>query len=61
MAGLKRESRLRAYVPAIHVCARQGSKTWMPGTRPGMTAMNFRKIAYWSYPLPFYMIHIISY
>jgi transglutaminase-like putative cysteine protease len=38
MAGLKREARLRADVPAIHVlafgCRR---KTWMPGTRPGMT------------------------
>jgi hypothetical protein len=29
MAGLKREARLRAYVPAIHVLARR--KTWMPG------------------------------
>ena len=24
-------------VPAIHVLASQHSKTWMPGTRPGMT------------------------
>jgi hypothetical protein len=24
-------------VPAIHVFAREGSKTWMPGTRPGTT------------------------
>jgi hypothetical protein len=23
--------------PAIHVFARNGRKTWMPGTRPGMT------------------------
>jgi len=26
-----------AYVPAIHVSEFSGSKTWMPGTRPGMT------------------------
>jgi hypothetical protein len=27
-----------AYVPAIHVFdKREGRKTWMPGTRPGMT------------------------
>ena len=25
-------------VPAIHVFVFQGRKTWMPGTRPGMTA-----------------------
>jgi hypothetical protein len=37
MAGLKREARLRAYVPAIHVFASQERKTWMPGTGPGMT------------------------
>jgi hypothetical protein len=24
-------------VPAIHVFVRNGRKTWMPGTRPGMT------------------------
>jgi hypothetical protein len=24
-------------VPAIHVFAQQRRKTWMPGTRPGMT------------------------
>jgi hypothetical protein len=24
-------------VPAIHVLFRQYSKTWMPGSRPGMT------------------------
>jgi hypothetical protein len=29
-----------AYVPAIHVFANlNGKKTWMPGTRPGMTAL----------------------
>jgi hypothetical protein len=31
-----------AYVPAIHVflsvVEKEGRKTWMPGTRPGMTA-----------------------
>jgi hypothetical protein len=32
MAGLKREARLRAYVPAIHVFAKRiENKTWMPG------------------------------
>jgi len=25
-------------VPAIHALLGKGSKTWMPGTRPGMTA-----------------------
>ena len=36
MAGQKREARLRARCPAIHVFT--GSvKTWMPGTSPGMT------------------------
>ncbi len=29
MAGLKREARLRAYVPAFHVLTQR--KTWMPG------------------------------
>src|SRR5712672_806882 len=24
-------------VPAIHVCSLKQEKTWMPGTRPGMT------------------------
>jgi hypothetical protein len=37
MAGLKREARLRAYVPAIHVFLLANTfKTWMPGPRPGM-------------------------
>jgi hypothetical protein len=27
----------RAYVPAIHVFTAVVLKTWMPGTRPGMT------------------------
>jgi hypothetical protein len=36
MAGLKREARLRAYVPAIHVL-RSKRKRRMTGTRPGMT------------------------
>jgi NAD(P)H dehydrogenase (quinone) len=35
MAGQKREARLRADVPAIHALTQR--KTWMPGTRPGMT------------------------
>jgi hypothetical protein len=26
-----------AYVPAIHVLLVERLKTWMPGTRPGMT------------------------
>jgi hypothetical protein len=26
-----------AYVPAIHLFAAAEGKTWMPGTRPGMT------------------------
>ena len=26
-----------AYVPAIHVLLEAERKTWMPGTRPGMT------------------------
>ena len=33
-------------VPAIHVCAR--GKTWMPGTRPGMTGW-FKAVGWWSY------------
>jgi len=43
MAGHQARSAVFAYnVPAIHVfvCSRLGlqqSKTWMPGTRPGMT------------------------
>jgi hypothetical protein len=38
MAGLKREARLRADVPAIHVSLQMDAvKTWMPGTSPGMT------------------------
>jgi drug/metabolite transporter (DMT)-like permease len=37
MAGQKRKARLRPNVPAIHVSVCIGSKTWMPGTRPGMT------------------------
>src|SRR6267143_716278 len=33
-------------VPAIHVLLRRASeKTWMPGTRPGMTAARWRAIA----------------
>jgi hypothetical protein len=38
MAGLKREARLRARCPG-HPRLSRGSrvKTWMPGTRPGMT------------------------
>jgi opacity protein-like surface antigen len=28
-------------VPAIHVLASKENKTWMPGTRPGMTFNNF--------------------
>jgi hypothetical protein len=26
-----------AYVPAIHALPERHDKTWMPGTRPGMT------------------------
>jgi hypothetical protein len=33
-----------AYVPAIHVFMRPGMKTWMPGTRPGMTAQRARVV-----------------
>ena len=29
-------------VPAIHVFCLAGVKTWMPGTRPGMTAEDRR-------------------
>jgi hypothetical protein len=29
-------------VPAIHVFEIRTQKTWMPGTRPGMTARYFR-------------------
>jgi hypothetical protein len=38
MAGLSasEDARERAYVPAIHDLLRK-KKTWMPGTRPGMT------------------------
>jgi hypothetical protein len=38
MAGQKREARLRSDDPAIHDFPLLLSKTWMPGTRPGMTA-----------------------
>jgi hypothetical protein len=39
MAGQKREARLRADVPAIHVFdAKKEGKTWMPATRAGMTS-----------------------
>ena len=40
MPGLKREARLRAYVPGIHVFLSflLLSKTWMAGTSPAMTA-----------------------
>jgi hypothetical protein len=38
MPGLKREARLRAYVPGIHVLQRSREmKTWMAGTSPAMT------------------------
>jgi len=30
-----------AYVPAIHVFS-SAAKTWMPGTRPGMTRSHLR-------------------
>jgi hypothetical protein len=29
-------------VPAIHVFYAADNKTWMPGTRPGMTAKDYR-------------------
>jgi hypothetical protein len=35
-----------AYVPAIHALLSKGRKTWMPGTRPGMTGMDSAKIAW---------------
>jgi hypothetical protein len=35
-------------VPAIHVFVAQGSKTWMPGTRPGMTNVGQLDLAYFS-------------
>ena len=35
-----------AYVPAIHVFAPGNAlKTWMPGTRPGMTEQSWRAIS----------------
>jgi hypothetical protein len=37
MPGLKREARLRAGVPGIHVLALLQKKTWMAGTSPAMT------------------------
>jgi hypothetical protein len=50
MAGLKREARLRADVPAIHVFpAGCTVKTWMPGTRPGMTRF-FRAVVRLPHP-----------
>jgi hypothetical protein len=39
MAGRKREARLRAEGPAIHVLLIK-IKTWMPGIKPGMTSSN---------------------
>jgi hypothetical protein len=35
-----------AYVPAIHVFP--AAKTWMPGTRPGMTSNHHQNV--WSSP-----------
>src|SRR5258705_3749562 len=37
MAGQKREARLRARCPGHPRLLSTGRKTWMPGTRPGMT------------------------
>src|SRR5258708_38574571 len=39
MAGQKREARLRAICPGHpRLSCSMGIKTWMPGTRPGMTS-----------------------
>jgi hypothetical protein len=49
MAGIvvrRTESLQLAYVPAIHVLFAERKKTWMPGTRPGMT-----KMIYSSFPI----------
>jgi|SoiMethySBSTD1v2_1073268.scaffolds.fasta_scaffold10350_8 hypothetical protein len=35
-----------AYVPAIHVLLFASLKTWMPGTRPGMTKKARSGLAY---------------
>jgi len=32
-------------VPAIHVFCSQENKTWMPGTRPGMTGPETQRMA----------------
>jgi hypothetical protein len=40
MTGQKREARLRADVPAPTSLPIMTLKTWMPGTRPGMTIID---------------------
>src|SRR6202158_111831 len=50
-----------AYVPAIHVfLAILRSKTWMPGTRPGMTEQNTPKCLLEGPSHTFFIITIIS-
>jgi hypothetical protein len=48
MAGhsrLKDDVASLAYVPAIHDLLLIATKTWMPGTRPGMTAEKVTRAA----------------
>src|SRR5216683_7638031 len=51
MAGQKREARLRARRPAIHIVLMPTVKTWMPGTRPGMTKIMSLGVRLFSIPV----------
>jgi hypothetical protein len=47
-------------VPAIHVFfVVSKSKTWLPGTRPGMMATKYAATSHRQFPAPFYMIYIM--
>ncbi len=55
MPGLKREARLRADVPGIHVLtAYQRKRTWMAGTSPAMTKMRDCFYSYFDAPVSRY-------
>ena len=55
MPGLKREARLRADVPGIHVLtAYQRKRTWMAGTSPAMTKIRDCFYSYFDAPVSRY-------
>src|SRR5258705_13243946 len=48
MAGQKREARLRARCPGHpRLSCSSEAKTWMPGTRPGMTTFCYKALFHW--------------